>query len=76
MVSQLRVYRCPEDEVTADVSSDPNVHVRLRDLLPVVALAQKLNFIWLKDFLDDEVAITPDLHEVIQNFRSCKPTAS
>ena len=78
MATQLRVYR---DEVDAEGPSDdgrldPSVRVRLGDLLPLVALAQKLNFIWLKDFLDDEVRISEDLHEVLQTFRSCKPTAS
>ena len=38
-------------------------------------MAQRLNFIWLKDFLDDEVCITEDLHEVLQTFRGCRPSA-
>lgn len=77
MVTQLRVYRAPELEPQPDVDlPDPTVHVRLGDLLPLVAFAQRMNFIWLKDFLDDEVAITPDLHEVLQNFRGCRPSAS
>lgn len=77
MVTQLRVYRAPEyvEPDAAVESPDPTVHVRLGDLLPLVAFAQKMNFIWLKDFLDDEVAITPDLHEVLQNFRGCRPSA-
>ena len=78
MVTQLRVFR--EEPEAAEMSEndrpDPAVRVRLGDLLPLVALAQKLNFIWLKDFLDDEVRISEDLHEVLQAFRSCKPTAS
>jgi hypothetical protein len=75
MATQLRVYRSPEDEVLDDDAQDPNVRVRLGDLLPLVAFAQKMKFIWLKDFLDDEVAITADLHDVLQNFRGCKPSA-
>jgi hypothetical protein len=38
-------------------------------------MAQKMNFIWLKDFLDDEVCITEDLHQVLQTFRGCRPSA-
>ena len=73
MALQLRVFE-ETDELLEPVP-DPSVRVRLGDLLPLVAMAQKLNFIWLKDFLDDEVRISEDLHEVLQTFRSCKPTA-
>lgn len=78
MATHLRVFRAEMDapEPADDARLDPTVRVRLGDLLPLVALAQKLNFIWLKDFLDDEVQISEDLHEVLQTFRSCKPTAS
>jgi hypothetical protein len=75
MAAHLRVYREPEGEVAFEDHPEPVVHVRLGDLLPLVALAQRLNFVWLKDFLDDEVAITDDLHQVLQTFRGCRPTA-
>lgn len=51
------------------------VAVSLGELLPLVALAQRNNYVWLKDFLDDEVRITPDLYEVLQSFRCYRPTA-
>jgi hypothetical protein len=73
MTTQLRVFHEP-DELLEEVP-DPTVRVRLGDLLPLVAMAQKLNFIWLKDFLDDEVCITEDLHQVLQTFRGCRPSA-
>lgn len=73
MQTQLRVYR--EVEEMPGERPDPTVRVRLGDLLPLVAMAQKLNFIWLKDFLDDEVCITDDLHQVLQTFRGCRPSA-
>jgi hypothetical protein len=50
--------------------------VRLGDLLPVMAMAQRMNFIWLKDFLDDEVVVSGDLYEVMQAFRSSRPTSA
>lgn len=75
MVTQLRVYRGPEEEVENSVSPEPTVRVRLGELLPLVALAQRYNFTWLKDFLDDEVTITDDLHEVLQSFRGSRPRA-
>jgi hypothetical protein len=73
MTTQLRVFHEP-DELLEEIP-DPTVRVRLGDLLPLVAMAQKLNFIWLKDFLDDEVCITEDLHQVLQTFRGCRPSA-
>lgn len=76
MSPHLRVYRVPEEiENFNDLTPDPNIRVRLGDLLPLVAMAQQLNFIWLKDFLDDEVRITDDLHQVLQSFRSVRPSA-
>ena len=82
MAVQLRVYRGYEDalaESDADTLTDelpePTVHIRLGDLLPLVAMAQRMNFIWLKDFLDDEVCISEDLQQVLQNVRGIRPTA-
>ena len=77
MAPHLRLFR-GADEENVDVmdSPSPDVRVRLGDLLPLVAMAQRMNFIWLKDFLDDEVSITEDLHQVLQSFRSSRPTAS
>ena len=77
MAAHLRVYPGIdeiEDEQDAE-SSGPAVHIRLGDLLPLVAMAQKLHFIWLKDFLDDEVTISTDLHDVLQAFRGVRPSA-
>jgi hypothetical protein len=54
-------------------ATPPTVAIRLRDLLPLVAMAQKNHFIWLKDFLDDEVRISDDLHDVLMAFRSTRP---
>lgn len=75
MGTNLRVFRGHDEDGLQDDAPDPSVRVRLGDLLPLVAMAQKLNFIWLKDFLDDEVCITEDLHQVLQTFRSCRPSA-
>ncbi len=76
MKPHLRLFR-ESDADTVDVldTPPPSVRVRLGDLLPLVSMAQKMNFIWLKDFLDDEVSITDDLHEVLQSFRSARPGA-
>ena len=74
MAAQLRVYPGPEQTEPVE-AQEPNVTIRLGDLLPLVALAERLRFIWLKDFLDDEVMITSDLHDILQAFRSARPSA-
>lgn len=70
---QLRIYPYRDD--VRSVSAPAKVEITLRDLLPLVAMAQRLNMIWLRDFLDDEVCITEDLYEVLQAFKSCRPSA-
>jgi hypothetical protein len=49
------------------------VDVTLGELLPLIALAHRKNYVWLQDFLDDEVAITADLYEVLRAFRTYRP---
>jgi hypothetical protein len=72
VAAQLRVYRAPDDDELQDLPA-PAVRVRLGDLLPLIAMAQRLNLVWLRDFMDDEVCITEDLHDVLMNFRGCRP---
>jgi hypothetical protein len=74
MASRLKLYRPPEEE--QPTVPEPDVHVRLGDLLPLVAMAQRMHFVWLKDFLDDEVVVSNDLYEVLQAFRSNRPTSA
>ena len=47
----------------------------LGDLLPLVALAHRHNYLWLQDFLEDEVTITSDLYEILRAFRCHRPSA-
>jgi len=72
MAAHLRVY--PQSWETSDVQP-ATVRVNQGDLLPLVALAHRQNYHWLKDFLDDEVVITSDLYEVLRAFRSQRPSA-
>ena len=74
MAARLRIYNAPADEV--EDRPAPEVNVRLGDLLPLAAMAQRRNFIWLQDFLDDEVMVSHDLYEVMQAFRSSRPTSA
>jgi hypothetical protein len=74
MAAQLRVFPATLD-APAPESPPPVVRVRLGDLLPLVTLAQRQNYLWLHDFLDDEVAITSDLYEILRAFRCYRPSA-
>jgi hypothetical protein len=73
MAAHLRVF---SDSAFEEAQrQEPTVHVSLGDLLPLVALAHRNNYVWLQDFLDDEVRITPDLYEILRAFRCYRPSA-
>lgn len=74
MAAQLRVYPVAKDDRDMAVQ-EPSVRVSLGDLLPLVALAHRHNYLWLQDFLEDEVSITSDLYEVLRAFRCHRPSA-
>lgn len=74
MSARLKLYTPPEEEVEEGPAAD--VCVRLGDLLPLAAMAQRMNFIWLKDFLDDEVKISQDFYDVMQAFQDNQPTSA
>ena len=74
MPAHLRVYPTPHD-TPAQETPEPTVRVTLGELLPLVALAQRHNYLWLQDFLDDEVSITEDLYEILRAFRCYRPSA-
>jgi hypothetical protein len=71
MAAHLRVL--PLSKVAPTHAKPDMVEVTLGDLLPLIALAQRKNYVWLQDFLEDEVTITADLYEVLRAFRSYKP---
>jgi hypothetical protein len=71
MGPHLRLFHSPEaTTVTAET-----VGVRLGDLLPLLTMAQRFKYSWLKDFLDDEVQISEDFYQVLQEFLGYRPTA-
>jgi hypothetical protein len=72
MAVRLRVF--DSEAPTAD-SPTPTVHIRLGDLLPLLSTAQRRGYLWLRDFIDDEVAITQDLYEILRTFGSYRPSA-
>jgi hypothetical protein len=71
---QLRVYPATEPDETP-TAAEATVRLRLGELLPLIATAQRQHFVWLRDFLDDEVRVTADLYEVMRAFRAYRPSA-
>lgn len=71
MAAQLRLYPRSLDSVQ-EKRQKPDVRVSLRDLLPLITVAKRHNYLWLEDFLGDEVRITPDLYEVLRAFSNVR----
>jgi hypothetical protein len=75
MPVQLRLYAASM-ESDGDEPQDPSIRIRLSDLLPLLALAKKNNYLWLQDFLNDEVTVTSDLYDVLRAFRAEQRTSA
>jgi hypothetical protein len=75
MPVQLRVYS-PSMDSDDDEMQDPTIRIRLADLLPLLAFAKKNNYLWLQDFLDDEVSVTADLYDVLRSFSDARQTSA
>jgi hypothetical protein len=67
MPVQLRLYSASL-ESDMEEPQNPSIRIRLSDLLPLLAVAKKNNYLWLQDFLDDEVTVTSDLYDVLRAF--------
>ncbi len=74
MAPHLRVFK-ESAESEKDIIQAPTVRVRLSDLLPLIAAAQRKNFTWVQDFMEDEVTVTADLYEVLRSFRTFRPAS-
>ncbi len=72
--ARLRVFPHPEEETSEDLSS-ATVPIRLADLYPLLAQANRDNYVWLGDFEDDELLVSADLFEVVRAFSDCRPSA-
>jgi hypothetical protein len=74
-IARLRVFPHPdEDEIGGEVHS-PSVPIRLVDLYPLLAQAYHDRFVWLRDFEDEQLLVSKDLHEVVRAFSNCRPSA-
>ncbi len=47
--------------------------VRLADLYPLLAQAYRDNYVWLRDFEDDQILVNRDLYEVVRALLELPP---
>lgn len=69
---RLRVYYGPDDSacVQPTVSdNDTRVTVKLAEVADWLADATRSGRAWLRDFEDEELSISADLHDVIQAYQ-------
>ena len=71
--ARLRVF--PDPEQAQDDLDNPSIPIRLSDLYPLLAQAYRDNYIWLRDFEDDQLLVSNDLYEVVRAFSNCRPSA-
>ena len=72
--ARLRLFPRPADDDGRDPSI-PSVSIRLSDLYPILLQAYRDNYVWLRDFEDDELLVSPDFHEIVRAFGDCRPSA-
>jgi hypothetical protein len=72
--AQLRVFPRPENEHEDEIHT-PAVPIRLVDLYPLLAQAYRDNYVWLRDFEEDQLLVSRDLFEVVRSFTDCRPSA-
>ncbi|MDB5353283.1 MAG: hypothetical protein JWN86_4530 [Planctomycetota bacterium] len=72
--ARLRVFPRPEEEAH-EAPHSPAVPIRLADLYPLLAQAYRDNYVWLRDFEDDQLLVSADLFEIVRAFADCRPSA-
>jgi len=71
---QLRVFPPVDQDPEAEEAS-PAISIRLADLYPLLAQAYRDNYVWLRDFENDELLVSNDLFEVVRAFSDFRPSA-
>jgi hypothetical protein len=72
--ARLRLFPHPDDEPVEDFHT-PTVPIRLAELYPLLAQAFHDNFVWLRDFEDDELLVSNDFYQVVRAFTNVRPSA-
>ena len=71
----LRLFPNAAEEAPLTSEGEATVSVRLGEILPVLRQALKANYVWLRDFEDDEIRLTQDFYDVIRAFQGLRPSA-
>ena len=71
---RLRIFPAPRTSPTTTATS-PAIPIRLVDLYPLLAQAYRDNYVWLRDFEEDELLVSNDLFEVVRAFSDYRPSA-
>jgi hypothetical protein len=71
--ARLRVFPHPEED--QEEASNPSIAIKLSELYPLLAQAYRDNYVWLRDFENDELLVSNDLYEVVRAFANCRPSA-
>jgi hypothetical protein len=71
--ARLRVFPHPEEE--QEEMTSPSMSVRLSELYPLLAQAYRDNYVWLRDFENEQLLVSNDLYEVVRAFSNCRPSA-
>jgi len=72
--ARLRVFPQPENEPRNEAYT-PSIPIRLADLYPLLAQAYRDNYVWLRDFEEEELLVSRDLFEVVRAFSESRPSA-
>jgi hypothetical protein len=72
--ARLRVFPHTDDEPVEDFHA-PSVPIRLSELYPLLAQALRDNYVWLRDFEDEELMVSNDLFEIVRAFSDIRPSA-
>jgi hypothetical protein len=72
--AQFRVFPRPDEDPQDQVHA-PSVPIRLIDLYPLLAQAYRDNYVWLRDFEEEQLLVSRDLYEVVRAFSNCRPSA-
>ncbi len=72
--ARLRLFPYPDDEPVED-NHAPSVPIRLAELYPLLAQAFRDNYVWLRDFEDEELLVSHDLYEIVRAFSNVRPSA-
>lgn len=75
-MSTVRLRLFPRlDDDSCEEADVPSISIRLSDLYPLLAQAYRDNYVWLRDFEDDEIRVSADLYEIVRAFSNCRPSA-